>query len=107
MCRCFPAGYPEYVAVSLDEQTGEFADVKPKVRLFEVARVAGCRSTSWQDYGKRLDWASWLLAFEKYALLAAALKQIKFAEAMQYKAVVVKVRRVLKCVWMRRLSGLF
>ena len=64
-------------------------------------------STSWQDYGKRLDWASWLLAFEKYALLAAALKQIKFAEAMQYKAVVVKVRRVLKCVWMQGLSGLF
>ena len=46
-----------------------------------------------------MDFANWLLAWDRYALAADMLKQVGFREAMQYKAICTDVRRMLwvKC----------
>ena len=39
-----------------------------------------------------LDLAVWQLAWDRYALVAASLGQMKFSEAMLHKATVMEVR---------------
>ena len=41
--------------------------------------------------GRRLDLASWLIAFDRYALAAAATNQMSFQACMNHKNVVVDV----------------
>ena len=38
-----------------------------------------------------LDFANWMVAWDRYALGAAMLGQMEFRQAMQYKAIIVEV----------------
>ena len=44
-----------------------------------------------QEGKKYLEFHGWLAAFDTFALLVVVLEQMTFAEAMQYKAIVLKV----------------
>ena len=72
--RCLPARCPEHMGVTINEQTGEITESRPK------------------EWAKKLDFASWLVAFDTYAMLAAGVGQIGFLEAMRYKAVIIEAR---------------
>ena len=44
-----------------------------------------------QAIGRRVDWGWWTIAFDQYALVAAALGQLHFEEAVHHKRVVAEV----------------
>ena len=74
-CRFLPATCKEYQAIWLDDD-GE-------------ALAGG--SASKAGGKKYVDFAWWLLAWDRYALAAVATKQMDFKQAMQHKAVVAEV----------------
>ena len=80
------------MAVSLDEQTGAFKDARGKVSALSLhALFARVMSLPCAQEGKKyLEFHGWLAAFDTFALLVV-LEQMTFAEAMQYKAIVLKV----------------
>ena len=80
------------MAVSLDEQTGAFKDARGKVSALSLhALFARAMSLPCAQEGKKyVEFHGWLAAFDTFALLVV-LEQMTFAEAMQYKAIVLKV----------------
>ena len=81
------------MAVTLDEQTGAVKEAKGKVSALSLhALFARVMSLPCAQEGKKyLEFHGWLAAFDTFALLVAVLEQMTFAEAMQYKAIVLKV----------------
>ena len=82
------------MSVSFDEN-GKAVYVGPKVRwsfhsCFKlIASILG--SVLPQVTKRFLDFANWMLAWDRYALGAAMVKQMDFRTAMQHKAVCTEV----------------
>ena len=85
------------MAVSFEEN-GKAVYVGPKVcHVCDVLSISCCVHLSGQVAHRFMDFANWLLAWDRYAIAADMLKQVGFRDAMQYKAVCTEVRCVTVC----------
>ncbi len=87
-CRFLPAVCPEYCPVLLDED-------------------GAVRETGAKKDTRRLEFSSWQLAWERYSLAAAILKQLTFITAMKHKAVVTEVAASAKAEGRLPILGVF
>lgn len=63
------------------------------VRRSALGSAGRCRLSQ----ARRLELAEWFVAFDAYAIGAAAIGQLTFLDAMHHKAVVTEVRAELAC----------
>ena len=73
-----------------DEQGNQSNKIAKAERRLVAHSVTGCRVCALVAYG-RLDFCWWLLAWDRYALAAAATGQMPFNLAMRHKANMVTI----------------
>ena len=98
--RFLPSWCDDMVKVSIDDDKGIATESKPKAGSSCTRSIKCAVLVSCQGKYKFLDVATWQLAWDRYALVAAALGQIRFSEAMLHKATVMEVlpRILLSCL---------
>ena len=87
-CRYLPPGASEYIPIWLDEDGAQMNAAPKNTRRRAILRSHGFRQ---RVYRVRLDFGRWLLAWDRYALAAAATKQMTFLTAMKHKETIMNL----------------
>ena len=90
--RFLPPCCPEHAKVVLEAELPSVEACVSHVACWLMRARNGPREASVRKSTRRLDFASWMVAWDRLALATAAVGMTDFTLAMQHKAVVVEAR---------------